>query len=102
MNRAERSRGKWHKLNPRLPWAEFTQEVSDDSQRVMMAILRELVGPDAPFTDADLWETVRDFIKHGLLNVYFRFDRDGGIEIEPEFLMPHDTDDEPEFGGFAA
>lgn len=102
MNRAERRRGKLDKLNPRLPYAEFLADAGEDAVKVMMVLLRQLTGPDAPFSDEELWDSTRELINRGLLDVYFRFHRNGDIEIHPEFLIPHENDNEPTPGGFAA
>ena len=90
MNRAERRRGRWMTLNPTQDYDSFSAAVGEDGRKVMMALLRQLVGPDAPFDDRMLWNAVRELINAGLLAVYFRQTGDG-VEIEPEFLIPNDN-----------
>lgn len=97
MNRAERRRGRWNKLNPHLDYDGLVKSVGGDGPKLMMAMLRQLAGEDAPFDDRELWNSVRELINNGLLNVYFRFGLDG-IEVRPEFLIPTDNDNQRQAG----
>jgi hypothetical protein len=87
MNRSQRRREKWMKLNPKLPYREFVADVSEDSAKVMMVMLRKLGGDAMPFDDETIWNSTRELINIGFLNVYFRF-AENGIEIKPEFILP--------------
>lgn len=104
MNRAERRAGGWGKLNPRHEYDAFVAEVDEAGVKVMIALLRELAGPNAPFDDRELWNGIRGLINAGLLNIYFRFGADG-IEVRPDFLIPPENDNhrrQPTPGGYAA
>jgi hypothetical protein len=91
MNRKRRRAEKWARLNPHLPFDEFAKTVGEDARKIMMAMLRRLTGPDAPFDDRELWDATRELINAGLLKIWFRFAGDR-IEIEPEFIIPSDND----------
>ena len=101
MNRAERRRGGWAKLNPKGDFDALGQSVGENGRNVMMAMLRQLAGPDAPFDDREFWNGIAELINAGLLNVYFRFSG-GGIEVRPEFLTPPQNDHDRRHGGLAA
>lgn len=101
MNRAERRRGGWAKLNPKGDYEALGQSVGENGRKVMMVMLRQLAGPNAPFDDRELWDGVAELIGAGLLNVYFRFSGDE-IEIHPEFLILPQNDNGRQSGGFAA
>jgi hypothetical protein len=91
LNRKERRAGGWDKLNPVKDYDRLVSEVSEDSSKLVMAVLRTLAGPEAPFDDRTLWNSTRDLINAGLMNVYIRFGKDG-IEVRPEFIIPPQND----------
>lgn len=91
MNRRERRSGRWDKLNPRVDFDGLLTVVDEDSRKLLLAVLREMVGPEAPFDDRTLWTGVRELINAGLLNIYFRFGADG-LEVRPDFITPNDND----------
>lgn len=91
MNRHERRAGRWDRLNPRLDYDGLIETVSESGRKLVLAVLRSMAGPNAPFDDRQLWNGTRELINAGLLNVYFRFGADG-IEVRPEFLLPSDND----------
>jgi hypothetical protein len=102
MNRQERRSGKWSVLNPREDYDQLEREVGQDARKVMMALLRQIAGADAPFDDRTLWNSIRELINHRLLKVYFRIGRDG-VEVRHELLMPYENDNLPvQPGGHAA
>lgn len=91
MNRRDRRAGRWDKLTPHKDYDAMMAMVGEESQRLVIGVLRTLIGPEAPFDDRELWNGVRQLINAGLLNVYIRFGVDG-IEIRPEFIIPNDND----------
>jgi len=97
MNRAERRRGRWMTLNPKSNYDSFASSVDEDSHKLLMALLRQLVGPEAPFDDRTLWNSIRELIGSGLLSIHFRQSADG-FEIHPEFLIPGDNDNRQRAG----
>ncbi|MER8511695.1 hypothetical protein NKH47_01895 [Mesorhizobium sp. M1060] len=91
MNRSQRRKEKWATLNPRQPYADFLASMGDDTAKVMMVMLRQMTGIDAPFDDATLWNAIRELINAGLLKVWFRTGPQG-VQVMPEFIIPNDND----------
>lgn len=87
MNRHERRRGKWGTLNPRVEYDQLETVVGENSRKVLMMVLRKIAGDDAPFDERELWNSTRELINAGLMNIHFRFGIDG-LEVRPEFLIP--------------
>ena len=91
MNRAQRRKEHWAVLSPKGTYVELVATVGEDTAKVMISMLRQLTGIDAPFDDATLWNAVRELINAGLLKVWFRIGPQG-VQVMPEFIIPTDND----------
>lgn len=93
MNRRDRRAGRWDRLTPHKDYDAMAAMVGDESRDLVMGVLRTLIGPGAPFDDRTLWNSIRELINAGLMNVYIRFGPDG-IEVRPELIIPKDNDND--------
>lgn len=95
MNRQERRRQKaedrrapWAKFNLHKSFHEARAELGDEHFRVMMALLRQLVG-QFPMDDELLFESIRGLTQKNVLSVYFRM-IDDRIQVRPVFHISQD------------
>jgi hypothetical protein len=87
MNRKQRRAQRWFKLSPHGDFEALKSSVSENVVELLMSTIRLLLPDHLSMSDELLWNSLRQLIEAGFLNIYLRL-TDEGVEVRPEFLMP--------------
>lgn len=89
MNRRERRKGKWGRLDLHMPFADASEDLGPDTMKVLMVLLRKMSG-EPPVGDEELYDSVKTLVDRGFLAVWMRTGP-GGVEIHHKLLFPQEA-----------